>query len=397
MKTSLMTLLVSLLMIGCSSTPKKNESANKAGEFVNSFIQKHNIPGASVAFLKDGEIIHTANYGFADIENKTAPTDTTLWRIASASKPITAIAMFKVLEDSGANLEQALNKPVFGPRGYLPKYRHIRDKRVYKITLRDLLQHSGGWDSSVSGDPQYEVYTIAKKMKAPVPASAETVIAYVLKYQKLDVDPGKEFHYSNLGFNILARIIESLSNMPYEQYVQQKILQPLGITDMKIAGNTLQDRLPNEARYYDDPRSAPNKSVFDNKTMGPQSYNGYVFHTMDGHGGWLATPSDLVKIANAVTPWNKGVQILKPETVAVMTAPVTTIGNPTACLGWVCMDGGKNIGHAGALETGTLSYFTRHGDGYSWAVVFNRLPVKNLEEIGLLGKELLDGVNGKLK
>lgn len=397
MRKVLLVLTSSTLILGCASSPKKNLHAEKAGEFVGSFIKKHNIPGASVAILKDGAIVHTANFGYADVEKESAPTDTTLWRIASASKPITAVAIFKALEESGTDIEAALNKPVFGPQGYLPEYKTLRDKRVLKITLRDLLQHSAGWDSDVSGDPQYETYKIAKSMKTPVPASAKTVIAYVLKNQKLTVNPGKEFHYSNLGYNVLARVLESLTQTPYEQYVQQKVLQPLGIEDMKIAGNTLQDRLPNEARYYDDPRASLNKSVFDNKTLGPKSYNGYVFHTMDGHGGWLATPSDLVKIANAVSPWNKGLQILKPETVTLMTKPVFNIQNPTACLGWVCSDDGKTIGHAGALETGTLSYFTRRGDGYAWAVIFNRLPVQNMEDIGLLGKELLDGVNGELK
>ncbi|UXR64311.1 beta-lactamase family protein [Bdellovibrio bacteriovorus] len=395
MKSFMLMSALALTLISCASKTTKTKTVDEAGAFIAGYIERHNIPAASLAISHNGHIVLQKGYGYADVEMKMAPAPNTVFRIASVSKPITAVAVFKLLEDSDRDLQTALDKPVFGKNGYLPQYKKIKDARILKITLRDLLQHTGGWNSE-SYDPQYDVYHIAKKMKTAVPASGDTVIRYVLQYKKLDVDPGKEYHYSNLGYNILARVIESLSKMPYEQYVQEKIFAPIGIVDMKIAGNTLKDRLPLEARYYDDPRYPQPISVFDNKTKGPQAYNGFAFHTMDGHGGWLATPTDLVKFADAVTPGAGKVQLLKPETIKVMTTANPATGNPTASLGWVSTEDGKSIAHAGALETSTLSYLNRRSDGTTWAVIFNRLPVKDLADIGVLAQDLMSGMDQAL-
>ncbi|WP_374000690.1 serine hydrolase domain-containing protein [Bdellovibrio bacteriovorus] len=395
MKSALLLSVLSLILMSCASKPSQTKTVDHAGDFIASYIQRYNIPGASLAISHNGQVVFQKGYGYADVEAQVAPTPETVFRIASVSKPITAVAVFKLLEKSGTDLKTALDKPVFGKNGYLPQYKKIKDARVLKITLRDLLQHTGGWNSE-SYDPQYDVYHIAKKMKTSVPASGDTVIRYMLQYKDLDVEPGKEYHYSNLGFNILARVIETLSKMPYEQYVQTEIFAPIGIVDMKIAGNTLKDRLPLEARYYDDPRYPQPISVFDNKTRGPQAYNGFAFHTMDGHGGWLATPTDLVKFADAVTPGAGKVQLLNPETIKVMTTANPATGNPTASLGWVSTEDGKSVAHAGALETSTLSYLNRRSDGTTWAVIFNRLPVKDLAEIGILAKDLMSGMDQAL-
>jgi CubicO group peptidase (beta-lactamase class C family) len=380
--------------MACASTPPKPKTQN-FDQFLQGFIQKYNIPGASLAVAKNGQIIHTSVAGYADVENKVAPTPETPFRIASSSKPITGIAVMMLLENSGTDLQTALNRPVFGPKGYLPEYKKIKDKRALKVTLRDLLQHTGGWDSANEKqyDPQYDLYNIAKKMKVKAPADAKSVIRYMLQYNSLDVAPGKEYHYSNFGFNILGRVIEKLSGETYEQYVQNHIFKPLGITDMKIAGSRLQDLLPNESRYYDDPRAPMAVSQFDGKTKGPEAYNEFYFPTMDAHGGFLGTPSSMVKILHAVTPELGGVQLLKPETIAVMTAPVMTIGNPTASLSWVVREGGKEISHAGALEHGTLAYFVRRPDNVTWAVLFNRLPIEKIEQLGPIAQDMIEQMN----
>jgi CubicO group peptidase (beta-lactamase class C family) len=390
-------LLMPLAFTACASKSVQTTETANYDQFLQGFIQKYNFPGASLAVAKNGQIIHTSTAGYADVEKKIAPTPETVFRIASSSKPITVIAVFQLLEKSNTDIEASLNRTAFGPKGYLPEYKKIKDKRILKVTLRDLLQHTGGWDSSKDNyDPQYDLYKISKKMHVKAPADAKSVIRYVLQYQNLDVDPGKEYHYSNFGFNILARIIEKLSGETYENYVSNHILKPLGIIDMKIAGSRLQDLLPNEARYYDDPRAPLAVSQWDGKSKGPLAYNEFYFPTMDGHGGWLGTPSDLIKILHGVTPDLGGVQLLKPATVKVMTAPVANIGNPTAGLGWVVREGGKEISHAGALENGTLAYFVRRPDNSAWAVTFNRLPVKDISELGPIAQDMIEQMNAEM-
>ncbi|WP_413557216.1 serine hydrolase domain-containing protein [Bdellovibrio sp. HCB209] len=390
-------LVIPLALMGCASKPVEPKKLGYDVVLKN-FIEKHGIPGGSIAVSKDGQIVHASGAGFANVETKSPVTPETPFRIASATKPLTAIAVFQILEKSGKDLNTALNKPVFGKKGYLPEYKKIQDKRVYKITLRDLLQHTGGWDSAKNDyDPQYDLYNIAQNMKVKAPADAKSVIKYMLQYRVLEVEPGKEYHYSNFGYNVLARVIEKLSGQSYEKYMQEHVFKPVGVTNMKIAGSRLQDLLPNESRYYDDPRAPEGPSQFDNKVKGPMAYNEFYFPTMDGHGGFLGTPSDLVKIANGVTPKSGGTQLLKPETIAIMTAPVAQIGNPTASMGWVVHYEGGEISHAGALEFATLSYFVRNPDGTAWSVVFNRLPVKDAGEIASIMQPLVDQMKLELK
>lgn len=393
-------LLVMPLLLGACAGKPVEQGPKTVGydQFLQNFIQKYNFPGASLAVAKNGQIIHTSTAGYADVEKKLPPTPQTVFRIASSSKPITVIAIFQLLEKSGDDINKALDRPVFGRKGYLPEYKKITDKRILTVTLRDLLQHTGGWDSGAKEqyDPQYDLYNIAAKMKVKAPADAKSVIRYMLQYRVLDVSPGKEYHYSNFGFNILGRIIEKLSGEPYESYVQNHIFKPLGITDMKIAGSHLEDLLPNESRYYDDPRGPLSTSQWDGKTKGPPAYNEFYFPTMDAHGGFLGTPSSMIKILHGVTPELGGVQLLKPETVNIMTAPVAHIGNPTAGLGWIVREGGKEISHAGALEFGTLAYFVRRPDNSAWAVTFNRLPVKDLSELGPLAQDMIEQMNNEM-
>ncbi|MEK2688541.1 serine hydrolase domain-containing protein [Bdellovibrio sp. GT3] len=378
------------LIWGCASQPTPTQNANFEG-ILQDFIKHNNIPGGAMTVAKNGVFAYNGAAGFADKDKQTPASASTPFRIASATKPLTAIAVFQLLEKSGTDLQVALNRTVFGSKGYLPEYKAIKDKRVLKITLRDLLQHTGGWGSDKDDyDPQYDLFKIAQKMKVAPPADAKTVIRYVLQNTKLDRDPGKQYHYSNFGYNVLARVIEKLSNQSYEDYLKVNVMAPLGITDMRIGGSRLEELLPEESRYYDDPRSPMVTSQFDGTTKGPMAYNEFYLKTMDGHGGWIGTPSDLVLILHAVSPGIGKTELLKPETIKVMTAPNPKIGSPSASLGWVSLEDGKQFGHAGALETGTLSYFVMKPNGVAWAVVFNRLPIEKVDEIGTLLKGLSD-------
>ncbi|WP_413574668.1 serine hydrolase domain-containing protein [Bdellovibrio sp. HCB290] len=388
----LILLSLCLLAMGCASKTVAPVNANFE-DILKGFIEKHNIPGGAMAVSKNGVFAYNGAAGFSDTEKQMLTSAATPFRIASSSKPITAIAVFQLLEKSGTDLQAALNRPVFGGKGYLPEYKSIKDKRVLKITLKDLLQHTGGWGSTKDDyDPQYDLFHIAKKMKVTPPADAKSVIRYVLQFKNLDRAPGTQYHYSNFGYNVLARVIEKLSSQNYEDYVKSQVLAPLGIVDMRIGGSRLIELLPEESRYYDDPRSPMVTSQFDGTTKGPMAYNEFYLPAMDGHGGWIGTPSDLVLILHAVSPDLGKTQLLKPETVQLMTAPIANIGNPTASMGWVSREGGKEYGHAGALETGTLSYFVRKSNGVAWAVVFNRLPIEKVEEIG----PLLQGLSQRM-
>lgn len=103
----------------------------------------------------------------------------------------------------------------------------------------------------------------------------------MLDNRPLQHTPGSIYYYSNFGYCVLGRIIEKISGRSYEDYVREEILQALGISNMKIGGNTLDDRFNDEVKYYDQ-----------------EGYSPYAMNIsrMDAHGGWLASSTELVKL-----------------------------------------------------------------------------------------------------
>lgn len=333
-------------------------------------LETMDIPGASLTVARDGKIIYQRGFGWARRETREAVQPETLFRIASVSKPMTAVAVLKAFE---AELPAALERPVFGPDGLLtgPRYAQVKDARVLKITLRDLLQHTAGWNSDVY-EPQYDLAQIAVDLKRPAPASAVDVIEYMLRVHELQREPGTHFSYSNFGYNILGRVLERKTGMPYDEAMRRLVFDPAGCHSPRIGGDTLAERRPGEVVYYDDPRwpVVPSQA---GRGTGTESYNGFHLAAMDAHGGWVMSSADMVRFADAVDGRSGVPRLLQPATVALMATKDPAIPNANGGLGWVLDSSGWN--HAGALTTGTHSFLERRNDGLTWAVVYNRLPI----------------------
>jgi len=331
------------------------------------------IPGATLCVAHAGRIVFRQGFGWSDREGGVPITPDTVMRIASISKPITGMLILKLFED---DLPAALALKVFGSTGLLPDARYdkvkVLDDRVLDITLRDLLQHSGGWDSSVY-EPQYDLVTIAKAMKVPAPAGAADVIEFMLSKKPLQFAPGTRFRYSNFGYNILGRIIERVTGMGYEAAARKFVLEPAGVWWARIGGDTLAERFKAETVYHDDPRWPNDVPSQSGVGAGKASYNGFHLRTMDSHGGWVMTSADLVRFADAIDGRSGATRLLKPSTIALMQTSDVRIAHPAAGLSWMLEPGAWN--HSGALIAGAHSYLVRRSDGVTWAVVYNSLPV----------------------
>lgn len=378
----LLVLLATLVLAGCSwFQPRKADvhlpvSGNAVASMQSvdatmiDILETTDIPGASLTVARHGKIIYQRGFGWAHREAREAVQPESLFRIASVSKPMTAVAVLKAFE---AELPAALDRSVFGPGGLLTgsRYAHIKDARVLKITLRDLLQHTNGWDSDVY-EPQYDLVQIAAALKRPAPASAADVVEYMLKFRELQREPGTHFSYSNFGYNILGRVLEQKTGLPYDEAMRRLVFDPIGNQSPRIGGDTLAERRPGEVVYYDDPRWPPVPSQT-GRGSGPEAYNGFHFAAMDAHGGWVMTSADMVRFADAIDGRSGVPRLLQPATVALMSTKDPKIPNANGGLGWVVDPSGWN--HAGALSTGTHSFLERRTDGLTWAVVYNRLPI----------------------
>ena len=339
---------------------------------IGRLMRDHGIPGAAVA-VGHGRLVYARGFGMADRIAGVPVQPDSIFRIASLSKPVTAIAVLKLVEDGRLDLDT----PVFRDLLAHIDPHSTSDRRMNQITVRDLLRHSGGFDSDRSGAPQWMQRKIARKIRKPTPLDCVDVIAY-MKGRRLDFSPGKRFAYSNFGYCALGRVIEQVSGMPYEDFVRRAILRPAGAERMRIANPFLQGRLENEVKYYDYPRAKKSKSLDPKvRTRVSWPYRGFL-STMDAHGGWAASAIDLLRVVVAVDGRNND-DIVTRETIELM------IGRPPYArdvvwygLGWSVRDigdGASNWWHTGSIP-GASSLLVRAGNGHAWAVLMNSRPKK---------------------
>ncbi|MEG3047249.1 MAG: serine hydrolase domain-containing protein, partial [Mucinivorans sp.] len=115
--------------------------AERFDKTVESFLREWQIEGASLAIMKDGNLIYSKGYGLADKASNDSVEVRHLFRVASVSKLITAVGIMHLVERGLLSL----NSTVFGPKGIMREYNNYTDKRVEKITIENLLRHQGGF------------------------------------------------------------------------------------------------------------------------------------------------------------------------------------------------------------------------------------------------------------
>lgn len=344
------------------------------------FLAEQKIPGAALAVAKDGKLLYARGFGYSDLELRKPVEPNALFRIASISKTITAAAVLQLAEDASLHIDdKAFFLLRIPPGGSLdaPK----ADVRLATITLKHLLTHTAGWDSTKSPDPMFHQVEIAKAMVYPPPPSPLQIIQY-MAMQRLDFDPGLKMVYSNFGYCMLGRVVEKASRKKYEDYVKRRVLEPLGIVDMRLGKSLLENRAPGEVKYYD-LYEREGHSVFA-ETLSqsvPLPYGSFCLESMDSHGGWIASAVDLVRFASAFDKPNE-CKILDSASIKLMferpdgQAGYEVNGDPKPTYygcGWMIRPvkpGQINAWHTGSLP-GSYSLLVRRHDGFCWAVLFN--------------------------
>ena len=192
-------------------------------ESYDRIMRDFDIPGAAVAVVRHGRLVYARGFGMADREAGTPVRPDSLFRIASVSKPITSVAVLKLMEDGLLDLDARVFPDLLADIG--PG--RVADARMNRITVRDLLRHSGGFDRDISGDPQFMQWGIAQALSKPPPVECADVIAF-MKSRRLDFAPGARSVFSDYGYCVLGRVIERASGLPYEEYVRNRVLETRG-------------------------------------------------------------------------------------------------------------------------------------------------------------------------
>lgn len=353
-----------------TTTPQINfENDNQVKYFekrVHKFLKYWNIQGASVSIAKEGEIVYAKGFGYADTVSKTPVNTDHLFRVASVSKLVTAVAIMQLKEEGKLSLDDH----VFGNEGILnfAPYNVYRDKKVEQIKVKHLLNHSGGWTARY-GDPMFINNAIAKRIEKNELINTEDIITYMLT-KRLHFKPGTASYYSNLGFAVLSKVVEAQSGLPYETYVRANVLIPLGITEMHIGKNRMEDWLPNEVCYYEQPDAIKVSSVYGTGEEVRKCDGGSNIEALQGAGAWIGSSLDLLKLVLTVDGEDSYFDILSKESIKEMTTPVSTGFSP---YGW------RTTNYRGDwLRTGTLAGSTalvkKGKSGLSYVILCNTSP-----------------------
>ncbi|MDR0982377.1 MAG: beta-lactamase family protein [Culturomica sp.] len=329
---------------------------------VERFIKKWNLKGASFALTKNGKLVYAKGYGYADVEKNIHTEIKHIFRIASISKLITATGIMKLVEEGKLSLDSR----VFGENGILndSEYRDYKDKRFERITIDHLLRHQAGF-SLVHGDPMFYPLDIARKMDAPAPADLKTMIRFVLS-RRLGYTPGHSTVYSNIGYGILSKVIEKVSDTDYEEYIIKKILRPAGCYNIHIGRNFYKNRYKNEVRYYGAEGEEEQLCCDGSGKMVPKCYGGNNIEGLSGAGGWVASPIEMLHFLAVIDGENTVPDILKPETIKIMTSDNK---GRTLPIGWMYANK-YNWVRTGTLS-GTSGVMKRLSNGYSWIFITN--------------------------
>jgi CubicO group peptidase (beta-lactamase class C family) len=281
------------------------------------------VPGVALGVLFDGEE-RTAGLGVTSIENPLDVTPDTLFQIGSITKTFTATAMMRLVEDE----KLALDEPV---RTYLPDFRVADEDAASRVTVRQLLTHTGGWLGDYFDDLGYGDDALALMVER---------LATVPQLTPL----GARWAYNNSAFYVAGRIVEVLTEQPVERALRELVLQPLGLEHSFFFMDEVMTH-----RFV-----VGHELDADDRTVVARPWPiGRAAHAC---GGLVSTVHELLRYARF---WIDGGELLSPESVAEMTRPQVPIGGEYDAVGlaWFLRErnGVKLIGHGGGTK-GQISW-----------------------------------------
>jgi len=298
-------------------------------------IDRLKIPSLSIAFYKD-DFLWKKSFGYADMEHKIPARPETLYRLASISKPITAVGILKLMQEGKLNLDDEVQKYV----PYFPRKR-------WPVTIRHLLGH-------LSGISHYRNYDEEGHFKTHF--TTKDSIG-VFKDWELEHEPGTKYKYTTYGFNLLGAVIEGSSGKLYTEYLRENVWKPLGMnnTTMDIAD----DLLTNRARGY---------RRIDGEVKNCEFID---ISSRFAGGGIRSTAVDLINLSRGL---DEGKVVSKQNQMMMYTDMVTKKGRVTEYgMGWGVdfIQGFWNVGHGGGQQ-GTSTHLLRFpGERFAVAVMCN--------------------------
>jgi CubicO group peptidase (beta-lactamase class C family) len=299
-----------------------SERLARLGTFFQGEIDKKAIPGAVLLVSREGKSVYLKALGYQDREKSIPMKPEAIFRIASMTKPITSVAIMMLAEEGKIDLIAPVSQ-------YLPEFKDVKvgvekidpstgkpalslEDAQRQMTVQDLLRHTSGLVYGPFGNSLvHQAYNQANLFD-----NKQTLAEFVTKLSKLPLahQPGKVWEYG-MSTDVLGRIVEVVSGMPLDQFIERRITSPLGMHDTGFYLSAAQ--APRLAELQVDPATGkrPGASNAENLTKENQKW-------FSGGGGLLSTASDYARFCQMLLNGGElnGVRLLSPKTIAVMTA-----------------------------------------------------------------------------
>ncbi len=367
-----------LLMAAPEDVGVSSEVLKKIAPALQVYIDMGQTPGFLTTIAKNGKIIHFETIGMRDVENKKPVEDDTIFRIYSMSKPITSVAVMILYDEGLLQLDDPVEK-------YLPEF---KDMKVFnkeqtethpaknKMTIKHLLTHSSGLTYGWGNKPVDKLYSELKIFKR---GSGLKEMVEKLGEIPLVFEPGERWNYG-VSTDVLGYLVEVVSEMPFEEFLQTKIFKPLGMVD--TAFSVPKEKVDRFAALYRHNKEEGMKLA----ANVPLATDDLTFFPSGG-GGLVSTTADYLRFCQMLLNGGEldGARILKTETVDLMRYPHEQYGKGGAFgLGFHVVT--RTNEKAGKRSNGSFSW------GGAAATTFWIDPEKEL--IGILMTQLMNNPHG---
>jgi CubicO group peptidase (beta-lactamase class C family) len=339
------------------------ESPKTIAAALQQFVDNHTLAGAVALVASSNQVLSLEAVGYMDIARKRPMRTDALFWIASQSKPMTAAALMMLVDEGKVKVDDPVEK-------YLPEFKgqwlkaeqdteHMLLKRpAHPITVKNVLSHTSGLPfSSPLEQPTLDLLPLAARVRS-----------YAML--ALEFEPDSKYKYSNAGINTAARIIEVVSGMPYEQFMEQRLFKPLGMKDTTFWPSSRQVR--RLAKSY---KANAAKTGLEETTITQLRYplTDRTRQPMPA-GGLFSTASDVARFCLMILNGGAldGKRYLSQAAVKQMTSKQTADAlTENYGLGWNTGDG--EFGHGGAYAT-NMTIDPQHRLVFIWMVQHADFP-----------------------
>ena len=357
-----------------------SERLERIKPVMQEYVDENKLAGVLTMVARKGKVVHLETFGKMDIAQDKPIMEDTIFRIYSMSKPVTSVAVMALYEESHFRLDEKVSK-------FIPEFKDLKvfksktedgmelDALEHEMTIRHLLTHTSGLTYGWGARPVDEMYRAAKIFE---PGTTLSEMTQKLAKIPLVFQPGTKWEYS-VSVDVLGYLVEVISGMPFEQFLQQRLFKPLGMVDTGF------DVPENKRHRYAELYRPQTEGGIEVVTDVPLSNGPHRFFPSGG-GGLVSTASDYMRFCQMLLNGGvlDGVRILGRKTVDIVRmnhVPDDVAGD---------RDTGFGLGFSVVLDvrkTGELSSAGTIGWGGAAATTFWIDPQEQL--IGVLMTQLL--------